>query len=40
MADAVVALADNDVQVSLAARLGIADPSLQDVLGFLDELTV
>lgn len=36
----VVALADNDVQVSLAVALGVADPLLEDLLGFFDELPV
>lgn len=40
VADRVVALADDDVQVRLAARLRVADARLEDVLGLLDELPV
>jgi len=36
----VVALADDDVQVGLAAGLGVADAGLEYVLGLLDELAV
>lgn len=37
---AVVALADNYVQVPLAPGLGVANAGLENVLGLLDELTV
>ena len=36
----VVTSADDDVQMGLAARLGVAYPRLEDVLGLLDELPV
>ena len=38
--DAVVALADDHMQMRLAPGLGVADARLQDVLGLLDELAV
>lgn len=40
VADRVVALADDDVQVRLVARLRVADTRLQHVLGLLHELPV
>ena len=40
VADAVVALADDDVQVGLAAGAGVADARAQDRLGLVDELAV
>lgn len=40
MAGAVVAPANDDVQVRLTPGLGVTDPHLQYVLGFLDELPV
>jgi hypothetical protein len=38
--DAVVSLADDDVQVPLPCLLGVADALFQDLFGFLDELAV
>lgn len=40
VARAVVALADDDVQVCLPPRARVPDPRLEDVLGLLDELPV
>jgi hypothetical protein len=40
MARGVIPLADNDMQVRLAGRLGVADALLKDVLGLFDKLPV
>lgn len=40
VADRVVPLADDDVQVALATGLGVADARLEDALGLLHELAV